>query len=275
MLDSEDYWFDVIQNGYPRLCRCACKNTSFRVKFDYCYRDDGDVRSVSTWSICASCGRTKRQMSADIDYGATAHLVSRPLRYCKNPKILYDLKDLSLYATRDDMVRIAGYLGKEEKCDFVCWLKENGEWVLRRVVLDRIEKAIRNDAYLRIYAMPGPIKIRGPDLEDQRAEDAFWKRHEIIRISSATHMILDSGEALLFYVAFSNEYVEGEEILAKSEGFRELTRRLLDWLGAEFVSWRGPHCFDSASEHSRAFGDRFTARVKGSGQSKKNRRGKQ
>jgi hypothetical protein len=27
MLDSQDYWFDVIQRGYPRVSRCSCRGT--------------------------------------------------------------------------------------------------------------------------------------------------------------------------------------------------------------------------------------------------------
>src|SRR5262245_14469516 len=40
LLDSGDYWFDVIQQGYPRLARCTCKAETFRLILDYRLRDD-------------------------------------------------------------------------------------------------------------------------------------------------------------------------------------------------------------------------------------------
>ncbi len=29
LLDSEEYWFDAIQGGYPRLRKCLCGSSSF------------------------------------------------------------------------------------------------------------------------------------------------------------------------------------------------------------------------------------------------------
>lgn len=100
LLDSGDHWFDVIQSGYPRPTRCSCKGTAFALRFDYEYRDDGDVRTVEVRSTCSSCGKARKQMCVEIDYGGTRSLVRTPLKYCRNPKILYDLQALSLYATR-------------------------------------------------------------------------------------------------------------------------------------------------------------------------------
>jgi hypothetical protein len=38
ILDSEDYWYDVIQNGYPKIKKCSCKNDWFKLKLKYYYR---------------------------------------------------------------------------------------------------------------------------------------------------------------------------------------------------------------------------------------------
>ena len=64
---------------------------------------------------------------------------------------------------------------------------------------------------------------------------------------------------------FANEFVRGERIASKSEGFRKVTESLLTMLAAEFVSWRGPLCFDNPEVNVREFGDRFRkkAKVKG------------
>jgi hypothetical protein len=262
LLDSEDYWFDVIQAGYPRLSRCGCKSISFAVRCDYQYRDDGDVRSIDVWRACSSCQKVNRLMSLDIDYEGTEDLVRRPLRYCKNPKILYDLQQLTLYATRDDIVRVVDFLNSEHNCAFVCWLREQDKWVRHDLSSDETGRAVLRDRdrrYLRIYALPNPIDILDADVDTLKQEDIFWKRHEVIRISSPTNVGMDAGTGLLFYINFSNEFVDDEMITQKSRDFLQLTKSLVAWLGTEFVSWRGPRCFDNRNEHLRLFGDRFVA----------------
>ena len=88
LLDSQDYWFDVIQKGYPRLTRCPCRNQSFRLSIDYSVRDDGDIDYIEVQSICSACGKTRRQLAFEVDYSGTDHLVERPLVPITNPKIL-------------------------------------------------------------------------------------------------------------------------------------------------------------------------------------------
>src|SRR5262249_41241241 len=96
LLDSRDYWFDVIQKGYPRLTRCSCKNESFRLRLDYSIREDGDIDYIEAHSICSACGKTRRQLDFEVDYSGTGHLLKKPLVPCKNPKVLYDLRKLNL-----------------------------------------------------------------------------------------------------------------------------------------------------------------------------------
>lgn len=265
LLDSGDYWFDVIQQGYPRPGRCGCKGTAFRLRVDYEFRDDGDVGSVDVWSTCAACGKSRRQFDADIDYAPTAHLVDAPLTYCKNPRVLYDLKELTLYAKRADIARVVRFLHDDGGCHFIACLRENDSWEVRSVDVDEAEQAILKETefslrYTWIYATPRSIKVPGRTVERSRNEDAFWKRREIIRISSPTRMLLGSfgtRPSLLYYVQYSNEYVQNERVTPKSQRFRDLAARLVDWLQSEFVTWRGPNCFDNPQEHQRAFGRKY------------------
>src|ERR1700722_11638831 len=133
LLDSEEYWFDVIQAGYPRLRKCSCGSTSISLRCDYCYRENGDVRSIDVRTICPACAKDKHLMSMDIDYSGTDELVERPLRYCENPKILYDLQEFTLYAKRDDIARTVNFLAASCKCSFVGWVRINNEWVKREL----------------------------------------------------------------------------------------------------------------------------------------------
>jgi hypothetical protein len=266
LLDSADYWFDVIQQRpYPRPIRCGCKGTAFQLRIDYEFRDDGDVRSVEVWSTCTACGKSRMQSDAEIDYSPTKRLVDEPLTFCKNPKVHYDLRELSLYAKRADIAEVARFLGKDAGCQFAAALRLNGEWSVRQLDFNEAEQTILKETgpsccYLWIYAFPHPIKISANAVGTARKEAVFWKRQEIIRISSPINMQFDSINAvpsLLYYIRFSNESVKNERVVAKSKRFLGLTARLIEWLHTEFVTWRGSNCFDNEQEHLRVFGDRF------------------
>jgi hypothetical protein len=263
LLDSDDYWFDVIQQGFPRISRCSCKSTSFSLKCDYFLRDDGDVETIAVLTTCASCGTTRRQMTVDIDYTDTQSLIDQPLVFCSNPRILYDLQEVTLYATHNDIARVATYL--QSQCTFYCRLIESGERVVRQLGIDDVKKAIlcRNEEcpYFWIYASPTALNVPSAEVETAKKESSFWKRNEVVRISSPTTMVWESATALLYHLGFSNEYVEGQSIVQKSALFRKTTVRLLDWLAREFVAWRGHHCFDNPNVHTKVFGERFRSNV--------------
>jgi len=258
VLDSEDHWFDLIQATSPRVRRCPCKAGTFSVSCRYVVRDDGEVRSVDLLSACTACAKTRRQMSVDIDYGDTGDLVTRPLRACKSPDLRYDLRQFTLYALPSDIAAIVDYLARAHGWNFVCWRREEGQWVRRALPPDPLREAILTGAYLHVYASPTPLSIHDDEVDTARQEATFWKRREIIRISSPYHIRGEQGQALLYYLAFANEFVDDDAVVPKSASFRASTQALVQWLGEHFVSWRGKSCFDNAAEHGRLFGDRFT-----------------
>jgi hypothetical protein len=213
-----------------------------------------------------------------VDYGGTDHLFNMSLVPCKNPKILYDLKKLSLYITLPDLGRIVDHLAEKTKCKFVSRLRIQDSWVNVRQDYAGTHATIENGKYLFIYAMPNQVDVPEDQVNTSRKEDSFWKQSEIIRIGSKSHVCTHQfGEnapsicycsdpqthasyteiGLLIYIDYSNEYVQGDRIVSKSESFRKVTANLLDMLKSEFVSWRGPHCFDNPDVNVRVFGDQF------------------
>jgi hypothetical protein len=276
LLDSEDYWFDVIQHGYPRPTRCSCKSESFRLSIDYGFRDDGDVNYIQVSSTCSACGRTRRQLGFEIDYGPTGHLVERPLVPVGNPKILYDLKQLTLFVTWPDIARVIDYLG-EAKCSFLSVVSSGGEWVSRVEDSAGVNATIQTARYRVIYAMPAKMEIAEHQITTTKKEEAFWKRSEVIRIGSKMHICKhgpqngpvpsisyggppanpDDEIGLYFDIWFSNEFVVDESIHSKSESFRAVTAGLMAMLRKDFVSWRAPDCFDNPVVNVGALGDRF------------------
>ena len=282
LLDSQDYWFDVIQKGYPRVTRCACKSQSFRLRIDYSVRDDGDVDYIEVHSICSACGKTRRRLDFEVDYGGTEHLLTEPLVRCKNPKILYDLKDISLLITLPDMIRIVDHLAADGSGEFLSRVREDDVWTLIRQDAAEAKETIEKRKYLFVYALPTAIAVSEDEVKTIPMEDSFWKRSEVIRIGSKCHVCeyqfegrsyvshcgsppTRAGETelgLSFELNFSNEYVRGEQIVSKSEAFRRVTGSLLSMLQNEFVSWRAPSCFDNPDVNVRVFGDRFRTRAR-------------
>lgn len=263
VLDSEDHWFDVIQAAMPRVRRCPCKSTAFALSCRYDYRPDGDVRQVELQGTCTSCDKSRRLMSVDIDYGGTADLVDRPLRYCQTPDLRHDLREATLYATPEDIAGIVDYLADTRGWTFACWCNEQGDWVLRRLEAAAVRDIILSGRYLRLYASPAPLEIGAGQLHKARHEAAYWKRHDVVRISSAFHIWQGRELGSLYYLNFANEFVDDGAIMAKPATFRATTAALMAWLGERFVTWRGKACFDNAAEHQRLFGERFANRRRG------------
>ncbi|MFO0939000.1 MAG: hypothetical protein U0798_21060 [Gemmataceae bacterium] len=264
LLDSDDYWFDTIQNGYPRVRKCSCKSTTFGLACEYDFREDGDVRSVDVHTQCTACTKQSRLLDVDIDYGGTDHLVKKPLTRCENPKILYDLREFTMFAIPADIIRVLEFLSSKFNCLFTCQVRVKDKWVLRHSSLKETSSLVlqHNQSsgqayYSEIYAHRDRIHFSETDVDNHKKEDVFWKRHEVIRFSSPFGMILNNATSLLYYINLSNEYIDDQTITPKSNEFVTMTKHLQEWLKKEFVSWRGKHCFDNPDENIRAFGDRF------------------
>ena len=261
LLDSGDYWFDSIQRGYPRVTRCTCKRTAFQLQLEYYLRDDGDVELVRVGTRCTACRKTQRRMSVEIDYSPTRRLIEKPLTRCKNPEILYDLKELTLYARAADIAQVADYLA-EQGCSFAGVVRQGDDWVLQTLSPDQATELIARKVsygqfYLQVYAMPRRIVMTDAAISTSRKESTFWKRHEVIQIEAPLQIGWGSRTGQLYNIHFSNEFIDGGKVVAKSSRFRKLTDELIDWLGKKFVTWRGADCFDNEKAHRRMFGKQF------------------
>ena len=184
--------------------------------------------------------------------------------------------------TLSDIVRIVDHLAKE-RCEFLSHLRRGDTWVPVRQDAAEAKATIGTSKYLFIYAMPNHIEVPENQIDTNKKENVFWKRSEVIRIGSKSHVCttqfgdnqpgicycsdpqthaLYTEIGLSFYIDFSNEFVRGDKIVSKSEGFRKVTASLLAMLASEFVSWRGLHCFDNPEVNVLAFGDRFRTKAK-------------
>ena len=56
LLDSADYWYDLIQEKYPPVMKCSCKNDRFNLVFDYIPREGTeDFREINITCSCTAC----------------------------------------------------------------------------------------------------------------------------------------------------------------------------------------------------------------------------
>jgi hypothetical protein len=204
-------------------------------------------------------------MTMEIDYNETDSLVEQPLVYCKQPKLLYDTKELTLYITRDDASRVLDCLGDRLGLNLSILAREDKDLIVRTVNLAKAKSTIAatRDPYSRIYATPKPLGIPPDSLSTHKQEDSFWRRSEVIRVDSPIRMDWRKGTpGLLYYIEFANEFIDGEVITQKSAQFQRCTQEFTEWLHNNFVNWRGPRCFDNANENVRLFDDRYRSKAR-------------
>jgi hypothetical protein len=82
LLDSRDYWADVIQTARPRAARCRCGGRAFEVELEYEFREDSrSIRRVDVGLRCVACGDERVGAEFEIDYEPTENLLSEPLEH--------------------------------------------------------------------------------------------------------------------------------------------------------------------------------------------------
>jgi uncharacterized damage-inducible protein DinB len=85
LLDSGDYWLDVIQDGKPTERKCKCGSKDWHIGLAYDRRDDQSIRGVSVHASCAKCKTARKPTVFEIDYEPTDALVTQPLVPCADP----------------------------------------------------------------------------------------------------------------------------------------------------------------------------------------------
>jgi hypothetical protein len=110
LLDSRDYWADVLVDGRPKRSRCSCGDTLFRVALEYEFRDDGEVRTVLIKPACSSCGREQPTVRVEIKYAPTSDLVSKPLDPIERPWFQPKRRPVTSFWQPADVERFTTYL---------------------------------------------------------------------------------------------------------------------------------------------------------------------
>ena len=265
ILDSVDYWYDLIQNEYPKKKKCSCKNEWFYVTFNYIPRQGtDDIREIRITTTCTECNKVSKPISIDIDYSPTEELIEKPITFCEKPNIKYKFKELTSYWSGDNLSDFLKFIFFDLKLNVYCWFSQHPE-NKRRFEKVSFDKAIQiitvNHRYLNFYFSANELDttsyIKLTDENGVYLKEGIWRRDEIIQLT-APFVIM--GYGLLYYINFCNQYLDKGNVKDKSEQFEKITSQIQVWLKTKFITKRGTNCFDGQEAYDKFMAKRNAER---------------
>lgn len=247
ILDSQDYWYDVIQSRYPLVTKCTCGNSWFKIMFDYYFRAGSEeVNEIQINSVCVSCGKPGKSKTILIDYSPTKTLLENPITFCPAPKLKYKLYSYTSYWEKTDLENYFRFISEDLKLAIYClfWEQKGEKRLLTAASIEESLLLADEQRFIYFYFMRNGDKFDPASMtEDEKGiyiRNDIWRKHEIIQLSS----ISMTGYGELYYNEFCMQYIENGLIKDKSIVFERSTILLTDWLKSNFTSERGKDCFD-------------------------------
>ncbi len=234
ILDSIDFWYDLIQEKYPSKQKCNCKNDYFKLCFNYVPRiGTDDYRAVELISYCTECGRQRKISEIDIDYSPTSQLFENPITFCKQPKIKYKTYSLKGYWKEKEFSDLIDFLS-QKRLWIYCWywdqtekkryVKQMTAYELKRFLF--VEKG----EYLEIYFSAGSLdELFADSVSDGNGiyvDRDVWRKREIIMLN-APLLVASAGAGKFYSLDFCSEYIEAGEVKSKAEAFCRLAEEIL------------------------------------------------
>lgn len=235
MLDSIDYWYDLIQERYPAKQKCKCKNDYFRFCFNYVPRvGTDDYRTVEVVSYCTECGKEKKISEIDIDYSPTYHLFEQPITYCKQPKIKYKTYSVDGYWKEEKLYDLVEFLIQKQLFIY-CWYWKLDEH--KRCVKEFTPEELKDflfvekENYLSIYFSAEELKEcfnDCPMYDDGIYIDSnIWRRREMFMLN-APILVAVQGAGYYYSMNFCSEYIDKTgQVKAKGADFERLVQEFL------------------------------------------------
>jgi hypothetical protein len=256
ILDSIDYWYDLIQEEYPPKKKCSCKNDWFNIQFEYNYRFDTDeIKEIKIHTHCTNCKKNANFTSIDIDYSPTDTLISNPITYCETPRIKYKFTELTSYWSGENLTDFLRFVFFDLKLYVYCWFFKHpeGKRYFEKVSFEKAIQIITvNHRYLNFYFALDEIDTslyhKFEDDNGIYVKNGIWRRDEIIQLTSPYHIF---GVGLLYYLNFCNQFLNKGNVQDKSDSFEQITTQLRNWLKGKFISKRGKNCFDGYEAYER------------------------
>ena len=115
ILDSQEYWYDLIQEQYPSKQKCTCKNDFFKVVFAYTPRKGtDDFQTIELISQCTECKKVKTFGQIDINYSPSQQLFEQPITFCEQPKLKYKTYSISGYWAKEALLELTEFLAANQ-----------------------------------------------------------------------------------------------------------------------------------------------------------------
>ncbi len=237
ILDSMDYWYDVIQERYPGMEKCSCKNSYFRLSFAYTPRiGTDDYRAIAITACCTECGRQKRIAEIDMDYSPTSHLFAQPITYCERPKIKYKTYSVKGYWKEDELYDVVTFLSQKPLLIY-CWYWDPTEKrrCVNRLTGDELQSFlfVKKESFLQIYfsleILDEVFAGSASDGDGIYVDRDLWRKREVIVLDTPI-LVAAKGAGYFYSMEFCSEYLEAGQIKAKKEVFCQLIQELLVYL---------------------------------------------
>ncbi len=236
ILDSIDYWYDLIQEQYPAKKKCGCKNDRFKLYFDYVPRiGTDDYRAVEIYSCCTKCGKNKRLAEIDIDYSPTQQLFETPIMYCEKPKIKYKTYSISGFWQEEGFRNLIDFL-TQKQLQIYCWYwdKSENKRVLSKFSSEELKKFLFEDKnnYLSIYfsieALDDALNQSVSNVAGVVVDRNLWRKYEAVELDSPV-MVASASGGYFYSMNFCSEYLQAGEVKAKSKLFSRLVKEIVDY----------------------------------------------
>jgi hypothetical protein len=244
LLDSRDYWGEVIQNGKPRELQCKCKSKTFTVALFYTFRTDSDdVSQVDIITKCTNCGTERRAMSVEIDYGPTNLLIDRPLDPCEYPWL------------RARQVRLSALWKQKDFELFISWVMGLDSVRAYLVSTDGARSTIHDESELRNRLRNTPLWdlyffLDKTPFPEQSV--VCWKDMPVIHVWGPQVMIDKTGaSATMYFIEYAKEVIQGITVVPQPSNFLDFTTTITNWLRNTYTSERGKGTFDNPVEYAR------------------------
>ena len=225
LLDSADYWYDLIQEKYPPVMKCSCKNDRFNLMLHYTPRvGTEDFKEIRIDCSCTACGKSKRIPTVKIDYSPSAQLLTHPITPCKQPKIKYKTYSLAGYWSNDQLLGMAEYFLKKDLLVY-CWYwdSQNTERHFREVSAAELRAFLAGERenYLAIYfsekSLDSMPMHSGADGKGVVIQQDLWRKNAVV-VLHGPFMVMSYG--MLHHMDFCSEYLDKDgNVLLKSPSF--------------------------------------------------------
>ena len=262
LLDSRDYWGDVIQEGRPRQTKCRCKAKVFAVTLDYAFLDNGEVSQIEASAECDACGKARRLASLEIDYEPTEALVERPLDPIADPWIKAKRFDAGGYWKIGDLLSVVSFFADEPGAVLhFAGLHEAPRALSKSETIDALHAAGWHEldstgaapGWLAEHMSRKPFHLFATNQPVEFPENLrdCWKRIPVVQLKNPTRINCNRGQGWMYSVRYAEDVFRDGELVPQPAEFLAFARRLIVSLRAHFASPLGPRSLHNPDEYER------------------------